>query len=881
VFAFWPENIAKGARLWLEPRLLSARVTRSSIHADIPPGQLDRHRLENRMLRIAFTYREGVLKVAPTLPAIEHAVGSGVVQGDRLDLVMPTGTLYKLRLTDGVVTIPRFKPKGATATFKAHAVGDIGDMLTLIDMPPLKLMGPTGMAPARLSGPAELTMVITRPMLFHVERSDYGASYAGTIHNAIIRDVAIGMDLTNANMAVDGNLERVRANGTGRVGPVAGRIAFNTALRGPDAGRKAMQLNGKVSFVGAEGAPFHARITTRNGTGGGVVRSRVFDGRIDWTPRKVLAKGIGQPVAWRQSGLPVGAGLPGRVPVRLDMNARGDGWTGTLDADAYSGALFYSKGEGRIFRYTAQITPDEARRMGLSHFPLFDRPRQLVFNAALQDVGGTADYSLSGMKGRVEWSPGSTAGALNYRFHTSLDRADFADIGLPLRPAAPLPVDAQGVAARGGISGQAQVAGAAVRYTISPPRAGARKIAVSGSARAETFARIGLDVSDFMDGAIDFSGNLDQDRNGRLAGRLEADLARAALVVPDSGWAKPAGKPARGYIDLVVQPGGGVTAEHIVAEGPGLEVSGSASLTRDKLAQLTLPTVRMTGFFDGSLSAREEDHTLSADVDARYLDFRPILKGVQNTVGEGGAARKVSQSLRLDADIDRVRISDEGYVKDVKLSGGWRAPAERRATLTASTLAGSAIRLRAYPDKDTTALAVNVADLGDVARSLGGYANLRGGVASGKGRVVEGGYDFDFDVKDLTIVRVPGAAQLVATNGAIVFDEVIAPLKLRGSYVTLENVRATGRSVGLTARGVMDTKTRTLDVVGVVTPAYVLNAALGEIFGARQAEGLFGVTYTAQGPFEDPHITINPLSVAAPGFLRRMFEPRTPTADQE
>ncbi|MGE5502274.1 MAG: DUF3971 domain-containing protein, partial [Ignavibacteriales bacterium] len=115
VFAFWPEGIAKGARLWLEPRLLSARVTKSSIHADIPPGQIDRHRLENRMLRIAFTYREGVLKVAPTLPAIEHAVGSGVVQGDRLDLVMPTGTLYKLRLTDGVVTIPRFKPRGALA----------------------------------------------------------------------------------------------------------------------------------------------------------------------------------------------------------------------------------------------------------------------------------------------------------------------------------------------------------------------------------------------------------------------------------------------------------------------------------------------------------------------------------------------------------------------------------------------------------------------------------------------------------------------------------------------------------------------------------------------------------------------------------------------
>jgi len=877
VMAFWPEDIAKGARLWLEPRLLSARVTRASVHADIPPGQIERHKLLNNQLRIAFNYREGVLKVAPTLPAIEHAVGSGVVQGDRLDLVMPTGSLYKLALTNGVVTIPRFKPRGALATFKARTTGDLGDMLTLINMPPLELMGPTGMSPSRLSGPAVLDIVITRPMLFHVQPSDYGATYKGTIRNSTIKDVAIGMDLTGGDMSVDGDLDHVAAAGTGRVGPFAGKIAFKAGLRGRNAGGKAMDLDGKVSFVGAEGAPFQAHIDTNNGTGGGVVRSRVFDGRIDWTPTKVLAAGIGRPDAWKQSGLPVGPGLPDRVPVRLAMAARGDAWTGSLDADAYSGALSYAKTPSRRFGYSAEITPDEARRMGLSQFPLFQRPQQIVLTANLQDAGGAADYSLAGMKGRVDWTPGAAAGALNYRFHTSLDRADFADLGLPLRPAAALAVDAQGSAAKGGISGQAQVAGAAIRYSVTPPDAGRRQIALSGSAPEETFARVGLDVHEFMDGAVDFSGRLDQALGGALSGRLEADLSRAALSVPDSGWSKPMGRPARGYIDLAIQPGG-VSARHIVAEGPGLEVNGSAVLARDS-ASLSMPIARLEGFFDGSLQAREGKDGISADVDARYLDFRPILKRVQKASGAAGAASP-SPSLHLDAKVARVRLSETGYVKNVKLSGGWGAPDLRRATLTASTMAGSALGVKLYPDKGTTALSLEVADLGDVAKSLGGYDNLRGGVASGAGRVVEGGYDFDFDVKNLTIIRVPGAAQLVATNGAIVFDEVIAPLKLRGSEVTLDEVRATGKSVGLTARGVMDTKTRTLDVVGVVTPDYVLNAALGGALGARPGEGLFGITYTAKGPFEAPKIAINPLSVAAPGFLRRLFEPRTPTAPQ-
>jgi len=190
---------------------------------------------------------------------------------------------------------------------------------------------------------------------------------------------------------------------------------------------------------------------------------------------------------------------------------------------------------------------------------------------------------------------------------------------------------------------------------------------------------------------------------------------------------------------------------------------------------------------------------------------------------------------------------------------------------------GSAIEVQAFPDKGGTALTLHVADLGDVTNVLAGYDNLRGGETTGVGRIVPGGYDLDFQVRDMTILRVPGAAQLVATDGAIFFSRVEAPMRIRGSEVTLGEVVATGPSVGMTARGIMDTRTRTLDVVGVVTPAYVLNAAFGGLLGSREGEGLFGITYKASGPFTDPDIEINPLSIAAPGVLRRLFEPRTPT----
>ncbi|HEX6865725.1 MAG TPA: hypothetical protein VF122_00695, partial [Caulobacteraceae bacterium] len=55
VYAFWPAEIAGAARAWVVPRLRATRVTRSSVMADIPPGRLDTRRLDNRMLKVAFT----------------------------------------------------------------------------------------------------------------------------------------------------------------------------------------------------------------------------------------------------------------------------------------------------------------------------------------------------------------------------------------------------------------------------------------------------------------------------------------------------------------------------------------------------------------------------------------------------------------------------------------------------------------------------------------------------------------------------------------------------------------------------------------------------------------------------------------------------------
>ena len=82
--------------------------------------------------------------------------------------------------------------------------------------------------------------------------------------------------------------------------------------------------------------------------------------------------------------------------------------------------------------------------------------------------------------------------------------------------------------------------------------------------------------------------------------------------------------------------------------------------------------------------------------------------------------------------------------------------------------------------------------------------------------------------------------------------------------------------MGLTTEGTVDFARNAIDVSGTFVPAYAVNTLLGKIplvgvlLGGGKNEGLFAISYRAQGPLNDPKLTISPLSAIAPGILRKI-----------
>ena len=72
-------------------------------------------------------------------------------------------------------------------------------------------------------------------------------------------------------------------------------------------------------------------------------------------------------------------------------------------------------------------------------------------------------------------------------------------------------------------------------------------------------------------------------------------------------------------------------------------------------------------------------------------------------------------------------------------------------------------------------------------------------------------------------------------------------------------------------------KTKQMDLQGVISPLYVLNA-VGGLF-SRRGEGLIGFNYKLRGPTDAPVVSVNPLSALTPGVFRDLFRRQPPQRD--
>ena len=414
----------------------------------------------------------------------------------------------------------------------------------------------------------------------------------------------------------------------------------------------------------------------------------------------------------------------------------------------------------------------------------------------------------------------------------------------------------------------------------------AAQLGALGSPPLPLRGTVGIDATVTSDG--------DEERS-----ELRLDVGSAEVDVPRLAVWKPAGVPGSVEV-VVVERAGTVAVERLAVDWPGAAIGGAAELdTGGRLQTVTLDPFRVAGTELRVIGTRA-DGTLALQIEGPRLDLDPFAAGGGGAGGIAGTATWSAQTpVTIAFAVDEVVVGGIGALTAV----GGRLRADRRGLTALRLEAGirpgeGTVTLRFEPSGDEERIALTTTDLGGLTAALGLTDTVRGGrfdfVGRLTGRRPEPRVTGEITARDFVVGGAPPIVRLLAAapETADLADDDLAvsrftsPIALSGEMLTLDDALLIASNLALRAAGEVDLAGQRLDLTGSLAPVQGLNRFIGDLpligallQGAKKA-GAFALSFTARGPWADPRVEVNPLSVVTPGLLQDLFagagEPRRP-----
>ena len=178
--------------------------------------------------------------------------------------------------------------------------------------------------------------------------------------------------------------------------------------------------------------------------------------------------------------------------------------------------------------------------------------------------------------------------------------------------------------------------------------------------------------------------------------------------------------------------------------------------------------------------------------------------------------------------------------------------------------AGSTLKfLRFYDDMKGGSLSISAKR--DADKNFVGHAKIRDFNV----------YNTPIFAKLLTVASFSGMVNLLTGEG-IAFSHFDAPFQYKKSILKINDGKAFGNVVGITAKGTYSMRYQEFDVKGLIAPAYGLNTFIGSIplvgtLLSGKDGTVFAANYSITGDIDDPKISINPLSALSPNSLKELM----------
>lgn len=398
--------------------------------------------------------------------------------------------------------------------------------------------------------------------------------------------------------------------------------------------------------------------------------------------------------------------------------------------------------------------------------------------------------------------------------------------------------------------------------------------------------RIGLppgSISGAGSASIDIA--FEKGRPGKFT--LNSDLSGVGLRIQQLDWALS--QQAKGNLEVQGQLGEPPSIDTISLDAAGLRAQGRVTLRASGLLnRAEFSRVQVGNWLNAPvvLVGRGADLTPEVQVPGGIVDLRQT--SLNGSDGQGVSAVRRGGPVKLQ--LEKLQISEGISLTD--FSADLDTTRGTDGSFTGRVNGGAVIRGRVVPQKGRSAFRIQSDDAGGVLSSAGLLKQARDGTLELILTPIAepGSYDGRLQAKNLRLKDAPALASLLNAlsvvgileqlNGeGIHFGQVQARFRLTPDRVTLLSSSATGASMGITMDGYYHMKSGQMDMQGVVSPLYLVNAIGGVL--TRRGEGLFGFNYSLKGPASSPRVQVNPLSALTPGMFREIFRRPPPSVQRD
>ena len=432
------------------------------------------------------------------------------------------------------------------------------------------------------------------------------------------------------------------------------------------------------------------------------------------------------------------------------------------------------------------------------------------------------------------------------------------------------------------------------------------RIVVKGDVDAADLRSHGIDLEEHVQGPMGADILFTVDRRHKLALGASLNLEKTRLSIAELGWEKPPGQPGTGKLTLEFDKDRPVRISGLTVDAGGLKAQATLDLADGgrRVARVQVPALKV-----GQTDLRADVTVLpktasgapggyAGTIAGESLDVRKLVAKDDPSRPETGDGRQMPLDLELK--LNAVVFGDGRRLRQV---AGTMRRDPRAWTLLDMTArsggsggngGGGGVSLSYRPGpKGVYDLAIQAEDLGAALRAMDLNDRVQGGRLRVSGRTVEPRADAAIagkvEIIDYTLIDVPvlarilnaispsGFAELLGGGKGVNFGRMAAEFRKEGRLLTLKDLRTSGSALGLTLEGEVDLATETANLRGTIVPIYGLNRLIGQIpllgdlISGGEGQGIFSATWHVRGPLADPDVTVNPLAVLAPGFLRNLF----------